>query len=190
MELDKKELIRKCAAQAIAKEGYHNTTVKMIAEKADIAVGTIYIYFKTKEEILDYIFLVEHNKRIKYLDELKNNNKGIVQVIQSFLDFHFRELKENPSIGKVLVQEDISPFMSNAEGIKKYQTKLPDILAKMLETAQQDGEIRNIDSSIVSRLIFCLIKGSVGIMQESDTADWINRVNKQIISLILDGIKK
>lgn len=190
MELDKKELIRQCAAQAIAKEGYHNTTVRMIAEKADIAVGTIYIYFKTKEEILDYIFLVEHNKRIKYLDELKKNNKGIVEVIQSFLDFHFRELEENPSISKVLVQEGISPLMSNAEGIKKYQTKLPGILAKMLETAQQDGEIRNIDSSIISRLIFYLIRGGVCIMQESDTVGWINKVKEQIISLILEGIKK
>lgn len=190
MELDKKELIRQCAAEVIAKEGYYNTTVRMIAEKAGIAVGTIYIYFKTKEEILDYIFLVEHNKRIKYLDELQKNNKSITEVIQSFLDFHFSELKENPSISKVLVQEGISPLMSNAEGIKKYWTKLPDILAEMLERAQQNGEIRSMDSIIVSRLVFYLIRGSVYIMQESDAASWINKVKEQIVSLILDGIKK
>jgi len=165
METDKKELIRLCAAEVIAKEGYYNTTVRMIAEKAGIAVGTIYLYFKSKEEILDYIFLVEHNKRIMYLDSLQKTNKSIAEKIQSFLDFHFNELTENLSIGKVLVQEGISPLMSNAEGIKKYLTKLPEIFAEMLEKAHKNGEIRNmVNPVVVSHLVFYLIKGSVYMM--------------------------
>jgi len=52
IHLDKKELIRQSAIDVIAEKGYFNTTAKIIAEKAGIAVGTIYIYFSNKEEIL------------------------------------------------------------------------------------------------------------------------------------------
>ncbi|MDF1618637.1 TetR/AcrR family transcriptional regulator [Petrocella sp. FN5] len=190
MKLDKKELIRQSAAEVFSKEGYYATTVKMIAAEANIAVGTIYIYFKTKEEILDYIFAVEHNKRIHYFEGLQEHSLGVIEVIESFLDFHFNELHENPSISKVLVQEDLSPLMSKAKSMRTYSSKLPDMLAQMLKKAQESGQIGNIDAPILARLIFQLIKGSVYISQEKKEANWQNEVKKQIISLITKGIQK
>lgn len=187
--MDKKELIRQSAAEVFSKEGYYSTTVKMIANEANIAVGTIYIYFNTKEEILDYIFSVEHNKRINYFEGLQERSSGIIEVIESFLDFHFNELQENPSISKVLVQEDLSPLMSKAENMRTYSSKLPDMLAEMLKKAKEKGEINNVDAPIVARLIFQLIKGSVYIIQEKNEADSREQVKKQIIALITKGIQ-
>ena len=65
--MNKKELIRKHSIKVMAKEGYHNTKVQTIAQEANISVGTIYNYFKNKKEILEYIFQVEHDRRIKFL---------------------------------------------------------------------------------------------------------------------------
>ena len=60
--MDKKELIRLSAIKIMAKDGFHKTKIQSIAKDADIAVGTVYIYFKSKAGILDYIFETQHKK--------------------------------------------------------------------------------------------------------------------------------
>jgi TetR/AcrR family fatty acid metabolism transcriptional regulator len=56
----KKEIIRRAAIEVISKLGFHGATTDRIAQEAKVAVGTIYNYFKNKEDILDYIFEVEY----------------------------------------------------------------------------------------------------------------------------------
>ena len=52
----KKEAILDAAVVEIASHGYHGTTVAMIARRAGVADGTIYLYFRNKEEILVSLF--------------------------------------------------------------------------------------------------------------------------------------
>jgi len=58
--VDKKEAIRKAAIKIMAKEGFYNTKMQAIADECGIAIGTLYLYFISKEDILDYIFMVEY----------------------------------------------------------------------------------------------------------------------------------
>lgn len=52
----KKEAILDAAVVEIAGHGYHGTTVAMIARRAGVADGTIYLYFENKEQILVSLF--------------------------------------------------------------------------------------------------------------------------------------
>src|SRR6185295_5391164 len=52
----KRELILRAATKVFARNGYFNSKVADIARAADVADGTVYLYFKSKEEILHSIF--------------------------------------------------------------------------------------------------------------------------------------
>src|SRR5881396_1189807 len=52
----KRELILRAATRVFARNGYFNSKVADIAREADVADGTVYLYFKSKEEILHSIF--------------------------------------------------------------------------------------------------------------------------------------
>src|SRR2546430_13663018 len=52
----KRELILRAATRVFAQNGYFNSKVADIARAADVADGTVYLYFKSKEEILHSIF--------------------------------------------------------------------------------------------------------------------------------------
>src|SRR3954447_7276091 len=52
----KRELILRAATVVFARNGYFNSKVADIARAADVADGTVYLYFKSKEEILHSIF--------------------------------------------------------------------------------------------------------------------------------------
>jgi TetR/AcrR family fatty acid metabolism transcriptional regulator len=50
-----KERPQLLSTKIIAEEALYKTEVQEIHESAEMALGTIYMYFKNKEEILDYI---------------------------------------------------------------------------------------------------------------------------------------
>src|SRR2546423_8728297 len=52
----KREMILRAATRTFARNGYFNSKVADIARAADVADGTVYLYFKSKEEILHSIF--------------------------------------------------------------------------------------------------------------------------------------
>src|SRR6266436_1899085 len=54
--LGKRESILRAATRVFARNGYFNSKVADIAREADVADGTVYLYFKSKEEILHSIF--------------------------------------------------------------------------------------------------------------------------------------
>ena len=53
---DKREAILRAATKVFAQNGYFNSKVADIAREAGVADGTVYLYFKSKEEILRSIF--------------------------------------------------------------------------------------------------------------------------------------
>src|SRR5207253_8263716 len=53
---DKRAAILRAATRVFARNGYFNSKVADIARAADVADGTVYLYFKSKEEILHSIF--------------------------------------------------------------------------------------------------------------------------------------
>src|SRR5438876_2376450 len=54
--VDKRAIILRAATRVFARNGYFNSKVADIARAADVADGTVYLYFKSKEEILHSIF--------------------------------------------------------------------------------------------------------------------------------------
>ena len=52
----KRQALLKGAARVFSEKGYVNTSIKNITDEASVAVGTFYIYFKNKEEVLEQIY--------------------------------------------------------------------------------------------------------------------------------------
>lgn len=159
--MDKKQVIKQHAADVMAEYGYFGTTPKMIAARAGIAVGTIYLYFSSKEEILDYLFEEEFTKRKNFLVGINQKEYSLYQKLERFLDFHFAELMENKSVGTVLIQESTNPQLHKLGGIRKFITELPEIFADMLLEAYQKGEIRELDVHFIANVLFHSIRGAV-----------------------------
>ncbi|GAB6098256.1 hypothetical protein JCM16358_01350 [Halanaerocella petrolearia] len=187
--MSKKELIRISAIKVIANEGYYNTTVKMIANQADIAVGTVYNYFSNKKEILNYIFKVEFDKRIELLKKLKEKDISLKEKLVIFLDDHFDDLQSNPDVASVLVQESRPPRKYSLEAINDFMDKLPDLLAIMIDAAKEKGEIREVNSQLIANSIFYTIRG-VAIKTAQDSAYSFTQAKKELINQIWFGLEK
>lgn len=187
--MDKKEEILDSAVTVFASEGYHNATVKMIADKADIAVGTVYNYFDNKAEILANIFTIELSKRTDLLKSLKEKELTFQQKAMIFLDKHFSELEANPEVTTVLTQESRPPRKHSLKVVKDFMNQLPALMAELLEEAKEKGEIRDINSQLIANAIFNSLHGMAVKVSQSEVYDF-PQAKKELINLYWLGLKR
>jgi TetR/AcrR family transcriptional regulator, fatty acid metabolism regulator protein len=85
--VDKREAILRAATHVFARKGYFNSKVSDIAGEAGIADGTVYLYFKSKDEILHSIFdramaefIAEGRREIENISDPAAKLKRIAQL--------------------------------------------------------------------------------------------------------------
>lgn len=154
-ENSKSVRILEAATKVFAKKGFYNSTIADIAKVAEVAEGTIYLYFKNKDDLLISIF---ENSMELFLQEARKEIEGISdpkEKLKRFIALHLRLVQENPELAQVLQIElrQSSKFMQEYEG-GKFSDYL-NVVRGILEEGQAKGIFRKgIDPRILRRAIF------------------------------------
>src|SRR5690606_34681651 len=91
----KYEIILDAALKVIAENGFHGSQVSKIAKEAGVADGTIYLYFKNKEDILISLFQKNLGQLIDMFNESIKSSSSAEAAIRSICSIHFSELEKN-----------------------------------------------------------------------------------------------
>jgi TetR/AcrR family fatty acid metabolism transcriptional regulator len=102
---DKPQQIVDAAIRVFARTGYYNSRVADIAREAGIASGTIYLYFRTKEEILVTLFREKMAEFVAYLRREIAGEPDPVRRIRRLVRLHFTVLEQNPALAEVVQVE-------------------------------------------------------------------------------------
>jgi AcrR family transcriptional regulator len=109
---DKEARIRAAALELIRSRGYAATTTAAIAERAGIATGTLFLYVKTKEELLDFLFAGEIagvvDEAFRSLPRRGDIVKRLVHLFGRLLDYYYRDV----ALARILVGEAMLPRSS------------------------------------------------------------------------------
>lgn len=98
--------ILRAAETAFIERGFHGVTMEEVAERADVAVGSIYVHFHNKEGL--YLALLERAIEIeeRYLDEALRQSIPLIAAAQAYLAFYL----EHPGYYRML---NFPPFASD-----------------------------------------------------------------------------
>jgi TetR/AcrR family fatty acid metabolism transcriptional regulator len=151
---DKRTAILKAATSVFAEKGFFNSKVADIAAAAGIADGTVYLYFKSKDEILHSIF---DRAMAEFIDEGKSELEKITSPesrLSKIAELHLARLGADRNTAIVFQVElrGSTKFMRefSAAGFSDYL----DIIKKTIEKGQSDGFFRNDIKPIVAAKIF------------------------------------
>ncbi len=161
MAQETKDRIRKAAVEVISREGFFNTRMQDVADEAALAVGTIYNYFSSKDEVLSYIFKSEMQRRVKFMSELRTKALTSREFLHKFLDKHFSVLIENPQLGRVLVREKDFSKGKNSGEIKEHMNSLIKMLENLFAEGIKKGEIKKINTHLMAVYFFGSMQGII-----------------------------
>lgn len=101
----KPQQIVDAAVRVFARAGYYNSRVSDIAREAGIASGTIYLYFKTKDEILVTLFREKMAQWVAFVQREIAAEPDAVAKIRRLVALHFRVLEQDPDLAEVVQVE-------------------------------------------------------------------------------------
>src|SRR5262249_39214090 len=139
---DKPQQIIDAAIRVFARNGYYNSRVSDIAREAGIASGTIYLYFKTKDEILVTLFRERMAEWVASVRREVAAERDPLAKIRRIVALHFKVLEDNPELAEV-VQVELRQGQkffrgAAAPGVSASFTVINDVLAD----AAASGHIR------------------------------------------------
>jgi TetR/AcrR family transcriptional regulator, fatty acid metabolism regulator protein len=102
---DKPQQIIDAAIRVFARNGFYNSRVSDIAREAGIAAGTIYLYFKTKDEILVTLFREKMAAWVASVRFEVARESDAVAKLRKLVALHFQVLEQHPDLAEVLQVE-------------------------------------------------------------------------------------
>jgi AcrR family transcriptional regulator len=152
-KLEKLERIRAAAHRLFAKQGFANTTTRQIAAEADIGSGTLFLYARTKEDLLVLIFQDEVGRAVDRAFERVPTGRLVDQVLHVFnalIEHHTAD----PALARMFVKE--LPFVDEPRhGVAQFVSQLYTRLGALIDAAKVRGQIAaDVPSSLLAQNLF------------------------------------
>jgi TetR/AcrR family transcriptional regulator, fatty acid metabolism regulator protein len=185
----KRELILKAATRVFARNGYFNSKVADIARAANVADGTVYLYFKSKEEILRSIFDQNMAEAIdsgrKLIEDIRDPREKLRRIAR----LHLERLGADRNLAVVFQVElrGSTKFMQEFSAARF--AEYLDLLCKIFQEGQKAGVFRKeLNAKVVSKILF-------GALDEMATNWIISKRNYQldpmadvVMDIFLNGV--
>lgn len=188
---NKREKILDAAVVEIAQRGYYQTTVARIAKRAGVADGTIYLYFKNKEELLLSLFdralgafITEGRASLAALGSAEEKLRRIIEL-------HLKLVGQDRDLA-IISQVELRHSLHFMDQLSRAQVgQYLGVLAEIVAQGQREGVFDpTLDPVFAGKAIF-------GVLDEMAT-DWVlSRRNtrlagkaEQVLEFLLAGLRK
>lgn len=161
--------ILEAAVAVIAEKGFQNTTIKQIAAKAEVADGTIYNYFKNKDDILLAIVadITEAETRELHFSEV--TAVDLSSFTRDYVHHRLAELDAGYPVMKLLIAETlVNPELGQEVYEKVYKPNFA-IAERFFDQLIADGQLMATDSALLSRLFAAPLLGLFLLRMMGDT---------------------
>ncbi|NTU24804.1 fatty acid metabolism transcriptional regulator FadR [Bacillus tequilensis] len=177
------------AVEVIAENGYHQSQVSKIAKQAGVADGTIYLYFKNKEDILISLFKEKMGQFIERMEEDIKEKTTVKEKLALVISKHFSLLADDHNLAIVtqleLRQSNLELRQKINEVLKGYMNILDNILTEGI----QSGELKEgLDVRLARQMIFGTIDETVTTWVMNDQKYNLAALSDSVLELLVSGI--
>lgn len=186
---DKREAILRAGVKVFAEKGYFNSKVADVARAAGIADGTVYLYFKSKEEILHSIFdqamekfIAEGRRELSMID-------SPVERLKKIAELHLKRLGADRDLAIVFQVElrGSTKFMEefSAAGFHEYL----EVIRKTIEQGQKAGIFRgDIKPIVCAKILYGALDEMVTNWVLSKRSYSLEPMANEVLKIFLKGV--
>jgi TetR/AcrR family fatty acid metabolism transcriptional regulator len=189
---DKYYRIIKAATKVFAKKGFFNAKVADIAKEAQVADGTIYLYFDNKDDILISLFEEQMKIVLENMISEISKEKDAVRKIEKFALTHLKLIELNKNVAEIIQVE----LRQSSKFMKEYKNerflKYLNLIDEIIREGQKQGVFKEeVIPGIAKRAFFGALDemSRVWVLSTHKMYD-IETAAKQISGYFLYGLVK
>ncbi|MCY7766955.1 fatty acid metabolism transcriptional regulator FadR [Bacillus inaquosorum] len=177
------------AVEVIAENGYHQSQVSKIAKQAGVADGTIYLYFKNKEDILISLFKEKMGQFIERMEEDIKEKTTAKEKLALVISKHFSLLADDHNLAIVTQLELRQSNLELRQKINEILKGYLNILDGILTEGIQSGELKEgLDVRLARQMIFGTIDETVTTWVMNDQKYDLAALSNSVLELLVSGI--
>ena len=187
---DKRERILDAAVRVFAKKGFHATRVSEVAKAAGVADGTIYLYFKSKDQLLVSLFEDRVERLLAFLEKELPATVGASEKLRRIIELQLGLLEGERDLAEVITVI----LRQSTKLMKEYAapkfTAYLDAIARVVADGQASGELRgDVSPHLAARAIFGALDGitMTWALGKADRGGLV-RASGQLAELVLRGL--
>jgi TetR/AcrR family fatty acid metabolism transcriptional regulator len=181
--------ILEAAVKVFARQGFHQSTIAQIAREAGVADGTIYLYFKNKDDILVQFFSFRAKQVFESFREEVDRAETSSDKLRNLVRRHLAEFQRDRD-GAVVYQVETHQNSRLAEAqIKEMSKMYRDLISEIIEQGQQEGTIRkDLYVGLVKRFIIGAVDEVINTWLHSDGEYDLVSMADPLVELFMKGI--
>lgn len=152
------------AEEIFARKGFHETTLKEVAELAEFSVGSVYSFFQSKDDLFTQVFV---RRGEEFMPEMRaivaDDDADPVEQLHALVDFEIGFFRQHSRFGRLYLRYSSATMMSTDRSIdmanrSRYDEAM-ELQSQLMRRGQGAGVIRDGDPDVLARLFSGLISG-------------------------------
>lgn len=186
---EKHKAILEAAVRAFSKWGYHNCTMSKVAREAGVADGTLYLYVRSKEDLLVSAFKHVMSELMERLDHELSLLVDPVSKLEMLIRMHFGLMESDPDMAGFLQFHLRQPDRSIREAIREPLVQYARRIETVIDEGKAMGVFReNLGTRTVRRMVFGAMDETVNSWFYNMEAGTLMTKVKPLIEALLYGI--
>jgi TetR/AcrR family fatty acid metabolism transcriptional regulator len=186
---NKYHLILEAAVKVFARQGFYQSTVAQIAKEAGVADGTIYLYFKNKDDILVHFFSYRTKQVFdRFRAEVKKADNSL-DKLRNLVRRHLAEFQRDRDMAVVYQVETHQNSRLAESQIREMSVMYQDLVSEIVELGQQEGGIRkDLYVGLVKRFILGAVDEVINTWLHSEKEYDLVSMADPLVDLFVRGI--
>jgi TetR/AcrR family transcriptional regulator len=191
-DLSRQQLLD-AAEEVFGAKGFHETTLKEVAELAEFSVGSVYSFFQNKDDLFLNVFLRRGSEFLPGMEEAVAGGNTPTEQLHRLVDFEVGFFRRHKHFGRLYLRSSSAAMPPQQvqvdEALRANFAQAMDVQADVFVRGQQAGELRDGDPYVLARLFSGLV-ATYQLLDPavvSDTADGGERLPLTTLHEIIDG---
>jgi AcrR family transcriptional regulator len=159
---DKMRRILAAGEKLFSKRGFDGTTVQQIADEADVAVGTLFLYVSDKSELLLRLFHYAMELELEQAVRRMKANRKFVPAVRRFLEDLIVPYEKDRELAKVFWREFLFHKGEVRAELDKQASEILQALAESIAIAKKRGDIdKRVDPSVGALQLYAIFHATL-----------------------------
>lgn len=177
----------KSAAQVFAEKGFHGSSTKDIAERMGIKQGSLYYYFKSKEEALGEVCLFGISDYVERMKTIAASDQPFESKLMATITSHLTSYRERNEALKVYNDERLYLPEAKRTKLKSLGSGYRQLLEQVFEEGVQSGALRqSIDCHFAAQAVIGICNGWGDVIVRDPDVDLFDIIHS-CTDLLLNG---
>ncbi|MHB1600375.1 MAG: TetR/AcrR family transcriptional regulator [bacterium] len=194
--IDKFELILSSSRKLIEEIGFSALTMDKVAQKAGIAKGTVYLYFKDKDDLLEKVLSSGFEKMFERIKDRVSRENGATNKLKALISENINHIYENRYFFKTIFLDEVNVVFlkkKSKESFNLRRKRYADFIGEIIKSGIKSGDFRaDLNHAKSGYMIVSLIKTGAIFNFLNDrfepTPEMIEKDTEEILNLFLHGI--